>query len=105
MFEVSHEEIWLLQFKYDSHSHYAKWTYGPNIFANICQKKPNCNNTAYIIAKYVPETNSTLKCHICQLVHVQISDIYVIIYTSYEFSATKSVTRSTTIHTFYIIGI
>ena len=65
--------------------------------------QPTSLHTAYIIAKYVPKTKMPVKCHICQLVLVQISDNCVSIYTSYD--ATKSVTRSTAIHTVHIIGI
>ena len=38
-------------------------------------------DTSDIIPKYVPETNMPLKCYICQLLQVQISDNYVSIYT------------------------
>ena len=37
--------------------------------------------TLQIITKYVPEPNMPLKCHICRIVHVQISENYVSPYT------------------------
>ena len=47
----------------------------------------------------------SLKCHIWQLVHVQIWDDCVILYALYELSASNNVTRSICIHTFHIIGM
>ena len=46
-----------------------------------------------------------LKCHICQLLHVQVWDNYDGIYTLYELTAINNVTRSTGMHAFHIIGI
>ena len=55
----------------------------PTLLYIQVQTQQSPTGTPNIIAKYVPETNMTLKCHICQLVHVQIWDNYVSIYTSY----------------------
>ena len=43
-------------------------------------------------------------CHTCQLLHVQISDISVSIYTSYELTAINNVTKSTAIHNFILLA-
>ena len=65
--------------QYNLQSHYAKWTYKCNIFVHI-NKNTTATDTTYTIAKYVPEISMLLKCHICQLVHMQISENYVSIY-------------------------
>ena len=67
--------------------------------------QPTPPDISHIIAKYVPETNLSLKCHICQLLHVQISNNYVSTYTLYEINVFDNVTMNTGIHTFDIIGI
>ena len=61
------------------------------------QKEQSATATPYIIAKYVPGWITPLKCHMFKLVHVQIWDNYVSIYTSYEHTAINSVSMSTTI--------
>ena len=37
-------------------------------------KKQSATGIPYVTAKYVPDTNMHLKCHIYQLLHVQMSD-------------------------------
>ena len=73
------------------------WIYKSN-------KKMNCNFIYDALSIYVPATNILLKCHICQLLHVQIYDNYVSISTSYE-NAINSVTMTTGMHTFHNTGI
>ena len=53
---------------------------------------------------YLPTICMPFKYYVCQLLHVQISDHYVSMYTSYELSAIKYVTKSTGIHNFDITG-
>ena len=78
----------------------------PTWIVHIYKKKKNqVQDTSHITAKYVPETNLPLKYHICQLVHLHISDNYVSICASYELNANNSVTTSTGIHTFHINDI
>ena len=50
-------------------------------------------------------TNKLIKCHIFELLHVQMSDNYASKYASYKLSAVNNVTRGTGIHTFHITGI
>ena len=45
--------------------------------------------------KYVPQMLKI--CHICQLIHEQLCDYYVFIYTSYSLNAINNVTRSSCI--------
>ena len=92
---------------YNSHRHYAKWAY-IHSHLPICTKiQPTTTVTSHIIAKYVPETNMPLKCHIyaiSQLVHVQMSDICV----SINFISTHHNQKyhpNTGIYLFYINGI
>ena len=63
----------------------------------------------HAITIYLPVINRPPKCHryaTCQFfIHVQISDNYVSIYTSHEFTTINNVNRSTGIHTFHITGI
>ena len=99
------EQVWLPHCKYDSHSHYAKWPYRPNIFVCTSTLQPPATVTSCITAKYVPETNMPLQYQICQLVHVQTSDNYITIYTSHKINAFNNITTSTGIVTFHIIGI
>ena len=91
-------------YKHEPNSHYTMWTYSPNIFVHIYQNTTNCNSYFkhyhQICARNIP-----LKCHICQLLHVQIEENYVSIYNSHESMAIKNETRSTGICTFNIIGI
>ena len=47
----------------------------------------------------------SLICYICQLVHVQISDNYVWIYTSYGLTVINNVTMSNGVYMFHIIVI
>ena len=77
----------------------------PTVLYTQVQEQLSTTVTSYIIAKYVPETNMPLTCHIWKLVNVQIPNNYVSIYTSYELNAINSVPRSTAKHTFHIIGI
>ena len=52
------------------HSHYAMWTYKPNIIANIYAKtQPISMSTSHVIAKYVAKTYKSPKLDI---------DVYVI---------------------------
>ena len=67
------------------------------------QVQKNVQEVVYILL-YMCPTNMPLKCHIYKVVHVQISAKYVSIYTSYELNVINSVTSSTAIHTFHIIG-
>ena len=67
-------------------------------------KKPQTATFNYhVITIYVPTANVTLQmphiCQICQLLHVQIYDNYVSIYTSYHLTAMNNVTRITGIYT------
>ena len=55
-------------------------------------------------AIYVPTTKMPLKCHICQIVHVQISGYYISVYTSYELNTINKVTTCTSIHTFTLLA-
>ena len=60
------------------------------IYFPISTKIPQtATATSHIITKYVPETNMPLKCYICQLVHVQVSNNYDSIYTSYQLITIK----------------
>ena len=43
-------------------------------------------------------------CHVYQLIHVQISDNYLSIYTSYELNAINSVTTNTSTHVFTLLA-
>ena len=42
------------------------------MYIQVQKQQQPVKGTAHIIAKYVAETNMSLKCHICQLLHVQI---------------------------------
>ena len=60
----------------------------------------------YYIALFVPTPNMHIKCYTChirKLVHVQISDNHVSIYTSYPLNTINNVIRSTVIHKLHII--
>ena len=86
--------------------HYCYSLYiDPTLLHIEVQKITNCNFNYHAIAIFVATTNMPLKCHICQLVHVQMPDNYISIYTSYEPTAINNVARDTGIHTFHIIGI
>ena len=58
-----------------------------------------------MLLQHVPTINMPLKCHICQLDLVHISDNYVSIFTLYELTAINNVTIHNDMHTFHIIGI
>ena len=67
-------------------------------------KKKHCNFYCYqAITIYVPTTILSLKCNMCQLLHVQVSNGYIIIYTSYELTAINNMTRNTAIHIYFTI--
>ena len=55
--------------------------------------QPTTAATSYINAKYVPEANMPLKCHICQLLHEQILNNCVSISTSYVFTSINCYTH------------
>ena len=81
------------------------YTYRPHFTAHKSHPKQSATGIPHIIAQYVPETNMPYQHHIGQLLHVQISNNYVSVYTSYELTASNIVTSSITIPTFHIIGI
>ena len=102
------QHIWLSHCKYDLYSYYAN-EQGASIFSQIYLNTTNCNIyfTHYcpICARNKHDPQMPNICHICQLVHVHISDNQVSIYTSCELAAINCVTTSTGIHTSHIIGI
>ena len=82
-------------------------TYRSHITAHT-SKKINPQEVAtfsyLVIAIYLPTTNMPLKCHIYQLLHVQISDNNISKCASHELTALNNVMRNTGIHTYHTIG-
>ena len=73
-------------------------------FLHMCAKtQATAIPTSHVIAMYVVATNMPLTCHICKL-HITWHN-YVIINALKELTWINSVTRSTCIHTFHIIGM
>ena len=70
----------------------------------ICKFKRNFDLDLLCYYHICATTNMFLKCHIWKLVHVQMAGNHVSIYTSCEVTVIISVTRSTSTHTFHIIG-
>ena len=75
-----------------------------NIYSGFINEQPT-TFIYHVIAIYVPTTIMPLKCHISKLFHMQMADKYVNIYATNKLTAINSVTRSTVIHSFHIIGI
>ena len=66
----------------------------PTYFPIPTKIQPTVTATVHITAKDLLETNMPLKCHIYKLVHVQISDNYVNMYTSFELTTISNVSTS-----------
>ena len=106
------EQIWMLHCKYDSHSHYAKWTYRSTFFYISTKIQQTSTNTSQI-TKCVPEkicpSNTTYMPHMPNTFCADIRQLcqYInLIWTQiYQHNAVKSVTPNTAILTFHIIGI
>ena len=49
----------------------------PTILYIFTKIQPTTKATSHIIAKYVPKTTISAKCHICHLGHVYVWDNYV----------------------------
>ena len=69
---------------------------------NVVYMNPkNCNSLFTMLWPYMCQQKSPsmpLECHICKLLHVQMSDSYINIYPSYKLAAINTVTRSTGTH-------
>ena len=78
----------------------------PTCFEHNYQNSTNYNNYfTHITAKYVPETDIPLKCHMYANQFIGRCVTAISVHISHELTATSNVTRSTGIHTFHNIGI
>ena len=80
-------------------------TYRPHISTHKTKKNKKMLLLFTILQQQVLATYMPLKWHIYRLVHVEIWGKYINICASYDLTITNSVTGSTGIHTFHIIGI
>ena len=93
--------------KYESHSHYDKWAYRPNILHTSTKMQLTATDTSLIIAKYVLKqlcpSNVIYRPHMQMRSLVEIQENYLSTCDSFELSAINIMTRGTRIHTSHIV--